>query len=91
MLWLWVGGPREMSLEPRAGQGVPELTARGVRAAFPKGTLAVRIREALGPLFEDEAFAEAFPARGTSGCLAGGVGLGVGVAVRGGADGPAGR
>ncbi|MDX3233413.1 transposase, partial [Streptomyces sp. ME19-01-6] len=53
-----------MSLEPRADHGVPELTARVVRAAFPKGTLAVRIREALGPLFEDEAFAGAFAARG---------------------------
>ncbi|MET9464469.1 transposase [Streptomyces sp. NPDC006544] len=53
-----------MSLEPRVDQGVPELTARVVRAAFPKGTLAVRIREALGPLFEDEAFAGAFAVRG---------------------------
>ena len=53
-----------MSLEPRADHGVPELTARVVRAAFPKGTLAVRIREALGPLFEDEAFAGAFAVRG---------------------------
>lgn len=53
-----------MSLEPRADQGVPELTARVVRAAFPKGTLAVRLREALGPPFEDEAFAEAFAVRG---------------------------
>ena len=53
-----------MSLEPRADLGVPELTARVVRASFPKGTLAVRIREALGPLFGDESFAEAFPARG---------------------------
>ena len=53
-----------MSLEPQADQGVPELTARVVRAAFPKGTLAVRIREALGPLFDDAAFTEAFPARG---------------------------
>ncbi|MFF4689781.1 transposase [Streptomyces sp. NPDC001307] len=52
-----------MSLEPRADQGVPELTARVVRAAFPKGTLAVRIREALGSLLE-EAFAEAFPVQG---------------------------
>ncbi|MFI5748198.1 transposase [Streptomyces sp. NPDC051644] len=30
---------------------MPELTARVVRASFPKGTLAVRVREALGPLF----------------------------------------
>ncbi|GAB2741568.1 IS1182 family transposase [Kitasatospora kifunensis] len=53
-----------MSLESRDDHGVPELTARVVRASFPKGTLAVRIREAIGPLFVDEAFAEAFPARG---------------------------
>ncbi|WP_331748350.1 IS1182 family transposase [Streptomyces chartreusis] len=53
-----------MSLEPRAVGGVPELTARVVRAAFPKGTLAVRVREVLGPVFEDEAFAAAFPRRG---------------------------
>jgi len=53
-----------MSLELRADVGVPELTARVVRAAFAKGTLAVRIREALGPLFEDAAFAGAFPSRG---------------------------
>jgi hypothetical protein len=50
------------------------LTARVVRAAFPKGTLAIRIREALGPLFEDESFSEAFPVRGrpaiTPGALA---------------------
>ena len=50
-----------MSLEPRADDGVPEVTARVVRAAFPKGTLAIRIREALGPLFADEDFAAAFP------------------------------
>ena len=50
-----------MSLEPRSDDGVPELTARVVRPAFPRGTLAVRIREALGPLFADEDFAAAFP------------------------------
>ncbi|MET7727670.1 transposase [Streptomyces mirabilis] len=43
---------------------MPELTARVVRAAFPKGTLAVRIREVLGPLFADGAFAGAFAVRG---------------------------
>ncbi|MET8631135.1 IS1182 family transposase [Kitasatospora sp. NPDC004669] len=53
-----------MSLESRDDRGVPELTARVVRASFPKGTLAVRIREALGPLFEDGSFAAAFPKRG---------------------------
>ena len=53
-----------MSLEPRADRGVPELTAQVVRASFPKGTFAVRVREALGPVFEDDSFAEAFAARG---------------------------
>ncbi|MFD4968868.1 transposase, partial [Streptomyces sp. NPDC058424] len=53
-----------MSLESRRDVGVPELTARVVRASFPKGTLAIRVREALGPLFEDASFAEAFPVRG---------------------------
>ncbi|MFE9886933.1 IS1182 family transposase [Streptomyces scopuliridis] len=53
-----------MLLESRRDVGVPELTARVVRASFPKGTLAIRVREALGPLFEDDSFAEAFPARG---------------------------
>jgi transposase len=53
-----------VSLESWDDRGVPELTARVVRASFPKGTLAVRVREALGWLFEDESFAEAFSARG---------------------------
>ena len=56
-----------MSLRPRSAGGVPELTARVVRASFPKGTLAIRIREVLGPLFEDEYFAEPFPVRGRPG------------------------
>ena len=74
-----------VSLESRDDRGVPELTARVVRAAFPKGTLAVRVREALGPLFEDESFA------GASGGLAGRSGAGLGPAVRRGAHRPAGR
>ncbi len=53
-----------MSLESWDDRGVPELTARVVRASFPKGTLAVRVREALGRLFEDESFAGAFSTRG---------------------------
>ncbi|WP_327576250.1 IS1182 family transposase [Streptomyces sp. NBC_00145] len=53
-----------MSLESRSDDGVPELTARVVRASFPKGTLAIRIREVLSTLFTDEDFAGAFPDRG---------------------------
>ncbi|WP_189323181.1 hypothetical protein [Streptomyces flaveus] len=53
-----------MSLESWDDGEAPELTARVVRASFPKGTLAVPVREALGPLFEDKPFAEAFSTRG---------------------------
>jgi len=51
-------------LEKRRGREVPELTARVVAAAFPKGTLAVWLRDALGEVFSDELFAQAFPADG---------------------------
>lgn len=63
-----------MSMRPQQPPQVPELTVRTVRAAFPKGTLAVRMRDELGGLFEDAAFASAFGARGkpgiSPGCLA---------------------
>ncbi|MER5699557.1 IS5/IS1182 family transposase, partial [Streptomyces mirabilis] len=53
-----------MSLRPVPVPSVPEATARVARAAFRKGCLAMRIRDELGPLFEDEQFARAFPRRG---------------------------
>ncbi|ROO60615.1 transposase [Micromonospora sp. Llam0] len=53
-----------MSLQSWDDRGVPEWTARVVRASFPKGTLAMRIRDALGPVFTDDMFTEAFPAGG---------------------------
>jgi transposase len=45
-------------------QEIPELTARIARAAFPRGTLATRLRDSLGPVFEDAQFAELFAKRG---------------------------
>ncbi|MEK2479433.1 IS1182 family transposase [Streptomyces noursei] len=53
-----------MSLHARKIDGVPEETARVARAAFPKGSLAMRIREELGELFSDADFAELYPNRG---------------------------
>ncbi|MEV6841438.1 hypothetical protein AB0N17_44500 [Streptomyces sp. NPDC051133] len=44
-----------MSLRPVPAPSVPEATARVARAAFRKGCLAMRIRDELGPLSEDEA------------------------------------
>jgi transposase len=53
-----------MSLRPNGLTEIPAETARVARAAFPNGCLAMRVRDALGPLFSDEQFAELFAARG---------------------------
>ena len=55
--WLW----REL----------PEETRTVARAAFPKGCLAIRVRDALGPLFDDEVFRSAFGVRGRPGVCPG--------------------
>ncbi|MPY49166.1 hypothetical protein FPZ41_11505 [Streptomyces sp. K1PN6] len=39
-----------MSLHPVPAPEIPEMTARVARAAFPKGCLAMRIRDELGVL-----------------------------------------
>ena len=53
-----------MSLRPNGFTEIPAETSRVARAAFPKGCLVMRVRDALGPLFTDEQFAELFAARG---------------------------
>ena len=53
-----------MSLLPTNLQTIPAETRRVAQAAFPKGNLYVRLRDELGPLYEDEAFADLFPSRG---------------------------
>ena len=53
-----------MSLQPRTAFQIPEETQRVARAAFPQGTLCLRLAEALGPLYADERFADLFPRRG---------------------------
>jgi transposase len=53
-----------MSLRPNGLTQIPNETLRVARAAFPKRCLAMRARDALGPLFTDEQFAELFAARG---------------------------
>ncbi|MGW4995858.1 transposase, partial [Streptomyces mirabilis] len=40
------------------------MTERVARAAFPKGSLAIRMRDALGEVFVDEQFAHLFAIRG---------------------------
>lgn len=53
-----------MSLQPQGLEPIPDLTARIAQASFPQGTLAMRLRDALGPIYQDEQFAHLFPKRG---------------------------
>lgn len=42
-----------MSMQPTEPGDVPAETLRVARAAFPKGSLVIRIRDELGVLFRD--------------------------------------
>lgn len=53
-----------MSMQPKGPGEIPAETVRVARAAFPKGSLAIRVRDELGVLFRDEDFADLFAARG---------------------------
>ena len=43
---------------------VPDDTARIARAAFPRGNPYLRLRDRLGPVFDDAGFADLYPQRG---------------------------
>src|SRR5262245_4201405 len=53
-----------MSIHPHPFSAVPEETARVARAIFPNGNLHMRLRDELGAVYEDEAFAPLFSVRG---------------------------
>lgn len=53
-----------MALHPDALGAVPDATARVARAAFPKGTLSLLLRDELGAIDDDPTFADLFPSRG---------------------------
>ncbi len=53
-----------VSMQPKGSGEIPVETVRVARAAFPKGSLAIRVRDELGTLFTDEEFADLFPVRG---------------------------
>src|SRR5215469_4518180 len=53
-----------MSLRPQPPLAIPEATHRVAHAAFPKGTLCLRIADELGDLDRDDQFTELFPTRG---------------------------
>jgi transposase len=43
---------------------VPEATVTAVQAAFPKGNLYVELRAEFGTLYDDQLFADRYPAQG---------------------------
>ncbi len=53
-----------MSLHPQGLEPIPETTRRLIQKSIPKGTVMTRLRDALGPIYQDETFAELFPRRG---------------------------
>ena len=53
-----------MSLKPEAIGPVPEETARGAHAAFPKGNVYMQMRAVLGTIYEDASFVPLFATRG---------------------------
>ena len=56
-----------MSIRPRLGVEVPELTARVARASNPAGTTAMWVRDRLDGLWADEDFAGWYPGTGGPG------------------------
>ncbi|MGW4815986.1 transposase [Kitasatospora cineracea] len=56
-----------MSVRPRSGAEVPELTARMARASNPGGTTATWVRDRLDGLWRDEDFADWYPRDGRPG------------------------
>jgi transposase len=56
-----------MSMQPRPWPEVPGETARVAKSAFPKGVLAIRVRDRLGCWYEDGGFGPAYGVRGAPG------------------------
>jgi len=53
-----------MSLRPEPVGPIPVETARVARAAFPSGHPCLRLRDELGPIYDDDRFAPLFPPQG---------------------------
>ncbi len=53
-----------MSMYPQEIGSIPAETMRVARAAYPKGSLAMLLRDEVGGLYQDEQFSALFPSRG---------------------------
>ena len=53
-----------MTLQPQTTFSIPDETARVAHAAYPKGNLYLKMRDALGTIYQDQMFAHLFPHNG---------------------------
>src|SRR5690348_8092067 len=53
-----------MTLRPQNDFLIPEETARVARAAYPHGNVYMKMRDALGTIYQDQTFAHLFPQNG---------------------------
>jgi transposase len=53
-----------MTLQPQHECSIPEETRRVAHAAYPKGNMYMKMRDALGTIYQDQAFAHLFPHNG---------------------------
>jgi transposase len=51
-------------LIPKGDTDIPELTVEVAQAAFPKGNVLLKLRDELGPIYEDEQFTSLYPGLG---------------------------
>src|SRR3982751_3011152 len=58
-----------MSLKPTPIAPIPEETVRVARRAFPKGSVAIRLRDEFGSLYQDQDFQALFPSHGQPGLV----------------------
>ena len=53
-----------MTLHPQTDCTIPEETIRVARAAYPHGNTLMKMRDALGTIYQDQSFASLFPHNG---------------------------
>ena len=53
-----------MSMKPHGLEPIPQATISLARKSSPKGTVIMRLRDAVGPIYQDEHFAHLFAKRG---------------------------
>lgn len=57
-----------MTLHVQTDFSIPEETVRVARAAYPHGNTLMKLRDALGTIYQGQTFASLFPHNGRSGC-----------------------